>query len=263
MIGEWTAALEATQIATALRNSVWSYPLVNTAHILGVTLLHARGHGATQHHLTIVDGHFDVAGVDVIIVGAGLAGLVMVTVNPAYRPKELAYVLRQSQANTVAVSNAVRERIETFNERAAKAGLPDTHVEVQAAAFPGTRVIVASSGLGSNGPSAVMSGNNAIEYESLCNLTSPYVTSTMPATEMVTISDNTLYNTKGDFLIDNANFTFTDNHVANCQDYFYKVAVVEWCNVKGEYNVSGDATSIASSPGSGSSASIESRRAWP
>ncbi|HEX6083086.1 MAG TPA: prepilin-type N-terminal cleavage/methylation domain-containing protein [Thermoanaerobaculia bacterium] len=41
-------------------------------------------------------------------------------------------------------------------------------------------------------------------------------------------------------------FTFTDNHVANCQDYFYKVAVVEWCNVKGEYNVSGDATSAIS-----------------
>ena len=39
MIGEWTAALEATQIATALRNSIWSYPLVNTAHIFGVALL--------------------------------------------------------------------------------------------------------------------------------------------------------------------------------------------------------------------------------
>ena len=39
MIGEWTAALEATQFATALRNSVWSYPLVNTAHIFGVALL--------------------------------------------------------------------------------------------------------------------------------------------------------------------------------------------------------------------------------
>ena len=39
MIGEWTAALEATEIATALRNSIWSYPLVNTAHIFGVALL--------------------------------------------------------------------------------------------------------------------------------------------------------------------------------------------------------------------------------
>ena len=39
MIGEWTAALEATELATALRNSIWSYPLVNAAHIFGVALL--------------------------------------------------------------------------------------------------------------------------------------------------------------------------------------------------------------------------------
>ena len=39
MLEEWAAALEATEIAAALRNSVWSYPLVNAAHILGVALL--------------------------------------------------------------------------------------------------------------------------------------------------------------------------------------------------------------------------------
>jgi hypothetical protein len=39
MIGEWSAALEATEVATALRNSIWSYPLVNAAHIFGVALL--------------------------------------------------------------------------------------------------------------------------------------------------------------------------------------------------------------------------------
>ena len=39
MIGEWTAALEVTEVATALRNSVWSYPLVKAAHIFGVALL--------------------------------------------------------------------------------------------------------------------------------------------------------------------------------------------------------------------------------
>ena len=39
MIGEWTAALEATELATALRNSIWSYPIVNAAHIFGVALL--------------------------------------------------------------------------------------------------------------------------------------------------------------------------------------------------------------------------------
>jgi hypothetical protein len=39
MIEQWAAALEATTLAAALRNSVWSYPLVNAAHILGVALL--------------------------------------------------------------------------------------------------------------------------------------------------------------------------------------------------------------------------------
>ena len=39
MLEEWAAALEATELAAALRNSVWSYPLVNAAHILGVALL--------------------------------------------------------------------------------------------------------------------------------------------------------------------------------------------------------------------------------
>lgn len=39
MIEEWPAALEATPLATALRGSVWVYPLVNAAHILGVALL--------------------------------------------------------------------------------------------------------------------------------------------------------------------------------------------------------------------------------
>ena len=39
MLEEWAAALEATEVAAALRNSVWSYPLVNAAHILGVALL--------------------------------------------------------------------------------------------------------------------------------------------------------------------------------------------------------------------------------
>ena len=39
MIEDWAAALETTALATGLRNSVWSYPLVNAAHILGVALL--------------------------------------------------------------------------------------------------------------------------------------------------------------------------------------------------------------------------------
>ena len=38
-MNEWPAALEATAFAAALRGSVWAYPLVNAAHILGVALL--------------------------------------------------------------------------------------------------------------------------------------------------------------------------------------------------------------------------------
>lgn len=39
MLENWLTMLEATDVAAALRNSVWSYPLVNAAHILGVALL--------------------------------------------------------------------------------------------------------------------------------------------------------------------------------------------------------------------------------
>ena len=36
---EWLHALETTALAVALRDSVWAYPLVNAAHLLGVALL--------------------------------------------------------------------------------------------------------------------------------------------------------------------------------------------------------------------------------
>jgi hypothetical protein len=39
MSAEWWAALEATALAETLRGSVWAYPLVNAAHLLGVALL--------------------------------------------------------------------------------------------------------------------------------------------------------------------------------------------------------------------------------
>ena len=39
MIWEWLAVLEATALARGLRDSVFVYPLVNTAHIIGVALL--------------------------------------------------------------------------------------------------------------------------------------------------------------------------------------------------------------------------------
>src|SRR5690606_118236 len=39
MLETWLAALEGSALASALRNSVWVYPLVNAGHILGVALL--------------------------------------------------------------------------------------------------------------------------------------------------------------------------------------------------------------------------------
>ena len=39
MIGDLAAAIEATALSQALRNSVWVYPFVNAGHILGVALL--------------------------------------------------------------------------------------------------------------------------------------------------------------------------------------------------------------------------------
>jgi len=39
MTGDWLAGLEAMALARALRDSVWTYPLVNAGHILGVALL--------------------------------------------------------------------------------------------------------------------------------------------------------------------------------------------------------------------------------
>jgi hypothetical protein len=39
MLAEWLAGLEATALARALRDSVWTYPLVNAGHIAGIALL--------------------------------------------------------------------------------------------------------------------------------------------------------------------------------------------------------------------------------
>jgi hypothetical protein len=38
-LAELLAALEATQVATHLRGSRWTYPLVNAGHLLGIALL--------------------------------------------------------------------------------------------------------------------------------------------------------------------------------------------------------------------------------
>jgi fatty-acyl-CoA synthase len=56
---------------------------------------------------------------------AGLAGLVMVTVNPAYRPKELAYVLRQSQASGIVFTPEFRGNPMAASVAEVQPDLPD------------------------------------------------------------------------------------------------------------------------------------------
>jgi prepilin-type N-terminal cleavage/methylation domain-containing protein len=41
-------------------------------------------------------------------------------------------------------------------------------------------------------------------------------------------------------------FVFTDSNVANCETYYYKVATVEWCNLKADYNTTNDAATALS-----------------
>lgn len=41
-------------------------------------------------------------------------------------------------------------------------------------------------------------------------------------------------------------FRFTDSPVANCEKYYYRVATVEWCAAKAEYNKGGDAATAVS-----------------
>ncbi len=56
---------------------------------------------------------------------AGLAGLVMVTVNPAYRPKELAYVLGQSQASGIVYTPEFRGNPMAASVAEVQPDLPD------------------------------------------------------------------------------------------------------------------------------------------
>ena len=56
--------------------------------------------------------------------GAGLAGIVLVTVNPAYRPKELEYVLRQSGASGIFL-------VPEFRGNAMAVGLEEVHTGLE------------------------------------------------------------------------------------------------------------------------------------
>jgi len=54
---------------------------------------------------------------------AALAGLILVTVNPAYRPAELAYVLNQSDASGIFLVPEFRSPMDTFLDEV-RPGLP-------------------------------------------------------------------------------------------------------------------------------------------
>jgi fatty-acyl-CoA synthase len=57
--------------------------------------------------------------------GAALAGMVLVTVNPAYRPAELEYVLRQSRAAGVFLLPEYRTNSMAEALTSVRSGLPD------------------------------------------------------------------------------------------------------------------------------------------
>lgn len=67
--------------------------------------------------------------------GAALAGLVLVTVNPAYQIHEVTHVLRQSRASGVIVEDAYRGRNLPEMLEAARAELPDLRVVIPLSAW--------------------------------------------------------------------------------------------------------------------------------
>jgi fatty-acyl-CoA synthase len=71
-----------------------------------------------------------------IELGAALAGLTLVTVNPAYLGEELAFVLRQSRARGIIVQDLYRNRnlVQTVN--AARDALPDLREVIALSSWP-------------------------------------------------------------------------------------------------------------------------------
>ncbi|WP_026380127.1 hypothetical protein [Afifella pfennigii] len=70
------AALEALPLAAALRDSVWAYPLVNAAHILGIALLFGAI-APLDLRLLGAFSRVDVAGLTRILVPVAVFGLVL------------------------------------------------------------------------------------------------------------------------------------------------------------------------------------------
>ncbi|WP_300010549.1 AMP-binding protein [Pseudonocardia sp.] len=84
--------------------------------------------------------------------GAALAGIVLVTVNPAYRDSEVAYVLRQSRAHGVFVEPAVRSRDLLAVAHRVAADLPTLHTVVSLDDWAGFLGAAGSTGLPSVDP---------------------------------------------------------------------------------------------------------------
>jgi fatty-acyl-CoA synthase len=68
--------------------------------------------------------------------GAALAGVVLVTVNPAYRDSEVAYVLRQSRASGVFVEPTVRSRDLLTIAHEVSQDLPELHTVISLSDWP-------------------------------------------------------------------------------------------------------------------------------
>jgi fatty-acyl-CoA synthase len=71
-----------------------------------------------------------------IELGAALAGLTLVTVNPAYLGEELAFVLRQSQARGIIVQDVYRNRNLVQAVNAAREALPDLREVIALSSWP-------------------------------------------------------------------------------------------------------------------------------
>jgi fatty-acyl-CoA synthase len=95
--------------------------------------------------------------------GAALAGLTLVTVNPAYRREELSYVLRQSRATGIVVQEEYRARDLLATARDATADLPELRAVIPLAEFGGQQ----GEGPASSNLPAVAPGDPAqIQYTS-------------------------------------------------------------------------------------------------
>jgi fatty-acyl-CoA synthase len=73
----------------------------------------------------------------VLELAAGLAGIVLVTVNPAYRPQELAYVLKQSRASGIFLVEEFRGNPMAASLESVRPDLPDLRTVVRFAEWDG------------------------------------------------------------------------------------------------------------------------------